>query len=856
MQKSQVVMDVGGDEKIAVQTGGKLSLVDLSILERILMKLHIRPAFVLGCLAFLLGLSYLFFGFLIPQTPGRMTRPSAGLIDNLPFWSWLHSLPILAPENAGTVAALIIVFSILVFVGYGIAISLVWRKNSHAEHASLVIVSSVTFFFLSVWFLPNFNTDIFNYILRGRVAAVHHSNPYYTAADEYPSDPLYEYASHRYTARPGGKFPGWMHLNVLLARLAGDDPVANLLLYRSFFFLVNVLNLVLIAAILRRLNPNYVLPAILTYAWNPIVVLNGQSKTDTVMVFYLLVSVWMLLGNRKKLAAIPLALSSAVKLITAPLAAVYILGDLRLKRWKAAGLELAIFVVSLLVIYLPFWQGPDIITQHFVAFGESGSSVPDVFRSACVVLFVLLTIIIGLKQDGSVAQLLRGWAFVLLFFSLFLTRLGFAWYLMTLIAVVSLTFNRRLTIVMVMLSFSSFLFNIWYSTFGSHFKVAELFALPKLIVYIALPGLTLISLAAVAGYRRFQNRRMLRHIVGQTDKEAASFDQTSTTETINGYGEDPHMLRVLTYHRVAEPKETPMLDPRIISSTPTVFAQHMEYLVKNHDVVSMAQVLEAIENEKRLPKDAILITFDDAYRDFRENAWPVLKRLGLPATLFVPTAFPDDITRFFWWDKLYRSVIHTDRSQIDSSPIGTLTIETTEERQQTLRRLQKYIKTLGHEVAMALVDEICTELGNGHYQGQTILSWDELRQLSQEGVTLGAHTRTHPIMTQLRPAQLREEIMGSFDDLKRETGQALPIFCFPNGSHNHDVVKILREENFKLAFTVIDGHNDLNTADPLRLRRTNITRRSTLPVFRLRLQRWFTLVDRWRHRERENVSHF
>ena len=81
----------------------------------------------------------------------------------------------------------------------------------------------------------------------------------------------------------------------------------------------------------------------------------------------------------------------------------------------------------------------------------------------------------------------------------------------------------------------------------------------------------------------------------------------------------------------------------------------MGYLARHYEVVSLEEVLKAVEKETCLPKRAILITFDDAYCDFTDYAWPILRRLRLSATIFVPTAYPNQPYRGFWWDRLHRA---------------------------------------------------------------------------------------------------------------------------------------------------------------------------------------------------------
>ena len=99
------------------------------------------------------------------------------------------------------------------------------------------------------------------------------------------------------------------------------------------------------------------------------------------------------------------------------------------------------------------------------------------------------------------------------------------------------------------------------------------------------------------------------------------------------------MLRVLMFHRIADPHRTLWLNPGLVSATPTVFGQIAELLAREYYVASMDEALDAVVRNRPLPPRSVLLTFDDAYRDFAANAWPTLKRYGLPATLFVPTAY-------------------------------------------------------------------------------------------------------------------------------------------------------------------------------------------------------------------------
>lgn len=307
----------------------------------------------------------------------------------------------------------------------------------------------------------------------------------------------------------------------------------------------------------------------------------------------------------------------------------------------------------------------------------------------------------------------------------------------------------------------------------------------------------------------------------------------------------PNLLGVLTYHRVERPDAQLALSPGLISATPEAFDQQMSYLAANHHVVSVPELLDVYQNGTVLPPRSVMVTFDDAYCDFAEHAWPILKRYRLPVTLFVPTAFPDRPEQTFWWDRLYQALRNTDRRDNLDTPLGRLSLATATQRVQTFKRLRDYVKTMPHVEAMAWLDQICDELGTSRPE-HSVLGWDMLRQLASEGVTVGAHTRSHPLMNRISPEEAQAEAVGSLRDLEREIGPVPPIFAYPSGGFNDEVVRVLEREGFALAFTTGRGINDLRDADRLRLRRINVGRRATLAVLRAQLLPWSVYLQRWR----------
>jgi peptidoglycan/xylan/chitin deacetylase (PgdA/CDA1 family) len=299
-----------------------------------------------------------------------------------------------------------------------------------------------------------------------------------------------------------------------------------------------------------------------------------------------------------------------------------------------------------------------------------------------------------------------------------------------------------------------------------------------------------------------------------------------------------HMLRVLTYHRVADPADTPSLYPRV-TVHPKIFAQHMRFLSQRYRVVSMEDVLQAARGgylPGSLPKRAVLITFDDAYTDFAEYALPILKRFRLPVTVFVPTAFPG-LRRAFWWDRLYAAVECAHDLGTIQTTLGPMPVHTPAERKTAFTLLRDYVKFMPHAAAMQWVDRFCADL-EAPELGSSVLSWDELRAVASDGVNLCPHTRNHPMMDQISNEVARAEAAGSWQDLRAEIGDSLPVFAYPSGGYNREVQAMLKEEGFEIAFTTQRGLNDLQRADPLQMKRINVGPNTSLPLLRAQLLGW------------------
>lgn len=449
------------------------------------------------------GACSLYFGFVFPQTPAPGMRSTAELTTEFSLWSSVRQIALPVPQDSTTILLAMIGVSAIAFAAYSGALMLSWRQRGATPGIAWSLGPCIGLFACAVVFLPNFDSDIYNYILRGRIAAVYGESPYRVVADTYPDDPVYKYAEPRYTRRlDAAKLPSWKLVNIALASLGGDRPVVNLLLYRSVFFIVNVANAVLIWQILKRTQPDLAFFGVVFYGWNPLVAIFGQSKTDTFMVFYLLTGVLLLVLQRQRLAAVFLALSVWVKLITLPLLGVKWLGELKTRSWKSLLTGAAAFALVTLAVYLPFGDVPGLIWMHLTQMDKAGSTSPGAVRTAITAGFALLTVALGFVQNGSLDRLLKSWALVLLYFALFLTKLNLGWYMMVPIAIVALTAEWRLAAVTTACSFCCMVLTFRDGSFSRDFPGPELFDIPRPVVYLMLPVATVVAIGAYTVWSR------------------------------------------------------------------------------------------------------------------------------------------------------------------------------------------------------------------------------------------------------------------------------------------------------------------------------------------------------------------
>lgn len=196
-----------------------------------------------------------------------------------------------------------------------------------------------------------------------------------------------------------------------------------------------------------------------------------------------------------------------------------------------------------------------------------------------------------------------------------------------------------------------------------------------------------------------------------------------------------HCPVILTYHSISA-EDSPL------AVAPEMFRQQMEWLALNTRVVSLGEFVGHFSAGRALPPRSVVLTFDDGYADFFSAAAPVMHRLGLPAAVFLPTAYCGKTNAW------------------PGQP--------------------------------------------GWVKPRPLMSWDQVKRLAAQGVAFGAHSRTHPALDNVSAERMEEEIAGSRADVAAATGQPAEFFCYPYGRWNAQVREVTRR-HFRAACSTAAG---------------------------------------------------
>lgn len=287
-------------------------------------------------------------------------------------------------------------------------------------------------------------------------------------------------------------------------------------------------------------------------------------------------------------------------------------------------------------------------------------------------------------------------------------------------------------------------------------------------------------------------------------------------------------LVILTYHGVLPSTSGVEGDESRNVVDQENFAWQMRYLAKHFRCLPLEEAVELLGSNRPLPPYSVVVTFDDGFRNNLQYAFPILRRCGVPATIFLTTGHIGRGTQLLWTEHVGRllgatTVPQTVTLPVDPKPL-TLSLRTAAERGHARSVVLKRLKGMPCRQRDDLIQEIHNQLAEPNEDRYAFLDWNEARQLAQGGMTIGSHTVEHPILASLDDGQRNDEVVESKREIERQLGIRCMLFSYPNGTaHDFDDrdKANLRKAGYVAAVTQIVGVNDRHT-DRFALRRLNI----------------------------------
>ncbi|MGO4406371.1 polysaccharide deacetylase family protein [Bosea sp. RAF48] len=269
---------------------------------------------------------------------------------------------------------------------------------------------------------------------------------------------------------------------------------------------------------------------------------------------------------------------------------------------------------------------------------------------------------------------------------------------------------------------------------------------------------------------------------------------------------------ILTLHHVRPQMARGFAPNALLEITPEFLDEALSLIkAEGYDIVSLDEAILRLRQPKR-GRFFVALTFDDGYRDNVEHAWPVLAKHGVPWTLFVTPGFADRTARL-WWLELEEAIRALPRLDIALSdgPFAART-ETDAEKNRAFDRLYWRLRKGPEAVLLSAISELTARAGidPAALVERECLPWETLRALSgAPGVTIGAHTLTHPMLAKHDAETARREIAESKARLEAELAIPIRHFAYPvgdPGSAGPREFALAQDAGFVSAVTTRPGH--------------------------------------------------
>jgi peptidoglycan/xylan/chitin deacetylase (PgdA/CDA1 family) len=301
---------------------------------------------------------------------------------------------------------------------------------------------------------------------------------------------------------------------------------------------------------------------------------------------------------------------------------------------------------------------------------------------------------------------------------------------------------------------------------------------------------------------------------------------------------------ILCYHGIGESG-----NPLCVAPTRELFEAQMRFLRENYRVASLEEAYSELRSGAK-SEPGVVITFDDGYRSAYTVAFPILQQYRLPATIYL-TVDSVDTGQVAWYDRVFlaMAVAPSGELQLDLQGPWRFQLNSPEDRLRAALEVVALLRTLPNSRRC----ECCALLENKiglpqNALSSRVLTWEEIHTMHSAGISFGSHTLSHPVVSQLAPVELEQELRASKCLLEKKLGIPILDFAFPFGKASDcspAALETLSRCGYRSAVTTVPGVNTPQ-ANLFELRRMQVGVDGSLARFAFDLARAFLRAEELR----------
>jgi peptidoglycan/xylan/chitin deacetylase (PgdA/CDA1 family) len=272
---------------------------------------------------------------------------------------------------------------------------------------------------------------------------------------------------------------------------------------------------------------------------------------------------------------------------------------------------------------------------------------------------------------------------------------------------------------------------------------------------------------------------------------------------------------ILFGHRVTEDREG-----FFGGIPPALFERQIRYLSRSYHFVTLSSLVASIYSSRPVQPNSIVLTLDDGFGDNYTNAFPILRKYGVPATIFLCV---NSIERgeLPWIQRLGYILQHAKRESVSLGPPVncSFSLLTEEDRWKAYRVLEELCKSLSLsdlECLITILSKKCAV----DLPLDRMLTWEQIQEMRQHDIEFGSHTLSHPHMASLPPEQAYKEMAESKQIMEQRLGEPIHHFAFPGGSYTTELIEMARQIGYTSLFVRSTcQYVNTHTTDPFALHR-------------------------------------